>query len=280
MPSLDSWLELPAPNPQARLRLFCFPYAGGGASIYRAWPRHLPPDVEVWAIQLPGRETRLFDTPFTRVDPLVRALHAALQPHLQRPFAFFGHSLGALLAFECARTLSAAGRVPAHLFVSGCRAPQLPPIGEPIHALPDRQFVHALRRLQGTPEEVLRNSELMDLLLPRLRADFALAETYAYVPGPALPCPISAYGGIADSEVTQADLAAWRQHTARGFSLHRLPGDHFFIHHNEAQLLHSLSSELMSIKDRPTDSSITETSSVCAASSPHFHPPSKPPAYP
>jgi medium-chain acyl-[acyl-carrier-protein] hydrolase len=163
------------------------------------------------------------------MEPLVEALAAAL-PLAGVPFAFFGHSMGALIAFELARELARRGRPgPLHLFVSGRRAPQVPDREEPLHRLPDPEFVVRLRELNGTPEEVLANGELMQLLLPLLRADFAVHETYEYRPGEPLAVPISALGGIADPEVRRDDLEAWRPETRGAFRLRMLPGDHFFL---------------------------------------------------
>ncbi len=177
----ECWLRSPKPNPQASLRLFCFPYVGGGALIFRTWPNSLPATAEVCPVELPGRGTRLKETPFTRLLPLVQALAQALLPHLDKPFAFFGHSMGALISFELTRQLRRLyGLVPLHLFVSAHRAPQLPDPDPPIHTLPEAEFMEELRCLNGTPKEVLEQPELMELMLPILRADFALCETYIY----------------------------------------------------------------------------------------------------
>lgn len=180
-------------------------------------------------MQLPGREGRLREPPFTALEPLVEAL-ATHVPWGGFPFAFFGHSMGSLVAFELARELvRRGGPVPRLVFVSGRRAPQVPNREEPLHSLPDPEFLVRLRELNGTPEEVLRNRELMELLLPLLRADFTLNETYVYRPGPPLPIGLSALGGVADPEVGRADLEAWRAETGAGFRLRMLPGDHFFL---------------------------------------------------
>jgi medium-chain acyl-[acyl-carrier-protein] hydrolase len=165
------------------------------------------------------------------VSALVAALATALEPAAERPFALFGHSMGALIGFELIRHLRRRGRpAPVHFFVSACRAPQLPRPGSPIHALPDEAFFAALRRLQGTPERVLQDRELMQLVLPALRADFALVETYAYAPGARLDCPISAFGGEADGTVGVADVAGWADQAGCDFALRMLPGGHFFLH--------------------------------------------------
>ena len=150
--ALDSWIAFRKPNPQARLRLFCFPYAGAGASIFRTWPDGLPADVEICPVQYPGRGTRPMETPFTEISSLVRALAQAMLPLVDKPFAFFGHSLGALVAFELAQELRRQSSLqPARLFVSADRAPQIPRRNRPIHALPEGEFLAELRRLNGIP---------------------------------------------------------------------------------------------------------------------------------
>lgn len=245
-PTNEPWVVCPKPNPRAVLRLFCFPYAGGGASAFRTWPEGLPLNVEVYAVQPPGRESRLKEPLFDRLLPLVDALAQALRPYMNMPFAFFGHSLGTLMSFELARKLrrqNAPG--PLHLFVAGRCAPQILDPDPPVHELPEPEFVEELRRLNGTPEPVLQHPELMTLLLPTLRADFAINETYVYQDEEPLDCPISAFGGLEDQEVSRDDLAAWRVHTRGNFRLQVFPGGHFFLHTARSLLLQTLSLELV-----------------------------------
>lgn len=243
--ALDSWITCRKPSPQARLRLFCFPYAGGGVSIFRAWPEGLPAHVEVCPVQFPGRGTRLAEPPFTRLPSLVQALAEALCPFLDKPFAFFGHSLGALVSFELARQLRRSyAATPVRLFISADRAPQIPRRDPPIHSLPEREFLVELRRLKGTPREVFEDEELMQVMIPVLRADFAAYETYGYTTEPPLDCPISAFGGLQDQRVRRGDLEAWRDQTSVFFSLRMFPGDHFFLNTTQAPLLGALSQEL------------------------------------
>jgi medium-chain acyl-[acyl-carrier-protein] hydrolase len=227
----ERWLAYREPRPRARLRMFCFPYAGGGASVYRGWSAALPGDVEVCPVQLPGRESRLREQAYTHIEPLVQALAEVLPPYFDLPFVFFGHSMGALIGFELARELRRLGKpLPLHLFVSGRRAPQLPAREEPIHELPEPEFIAKLRELNGTPEEVLQHAELMRLLLPILRADFGINETYAFKPGEPFEFGISAFGGLGDEDVTRDDLALWQDQTRGRFRLRMLPGDHVFLH--------------------------------------------------
>jgi medium-chain acyl-[acyl-carrier-protein] hydrolase len=252
LPQADRWVVRFRPNPQARLRLFCLPYAGGSASVFRTWPALLPTEIELCAIQLPGRESRLGEPPLVRLASLVQTLAQAIFPYCTMPFAVFGHSLGALVGFELIRQLRRE-RYPAplQLFVSGQTAPQLGDPDPPIHELPDPEFLQEIRRYNGTPEEVLRHAELMELLFPLLRADFALHETYTYVAEEPLDCPIAAFGGMQDPEVTRGQLSAWRAQTHQMFTLRMLPGDHFFLHSARTLLLQALSQDLVRLVAQP-----------------------------
>jgi medium-chain acyl-[acyl-carrier-protein] hydrolase len=244
-PAARSWVAVRAARPSASVRLFCFPNAGGGAQAYHRWGDSAPPSVEVCAVRLPGREARLAEPAFKSIRPLVAALAEALLPHLDRPFAFFGHSMGAKVAFELARHLrSARGVEPVHLFVSGCKGPRLPRDSRPIHALPEPEFIEELRRLDGTPPEVLEHPELMKLMIPLLRADFELVETYEYLPGRLLDCPVSAYGGLEDVDVPGEQLGEWRAETTGAFNQRMFPGGHFYLQAARERLLQMLSLDL------------------------------------
>jgi len=241
----DSWIACLKPKPQARLRLFCFPYAGIGVSIFRTWSDGLPADVEVCPVQFPGRGTRMMETPFTQLSPLVQALAQALAPLLDKPFAFFGHSLGALVGFELARQLRRQfGVQPVRLFISAARAPQIPSRSRPIHTLPESEFLIELRRMNGIPGKVLEDAELMQIMLPVLRADFAVYETYVYSTERPLNCFISSFGGVQDHRVSRGELEAWRDQTSASFSLRMFPGNHFFLNTTQPPLLQILSQEL------------------------------------
>jgi surfactin synthase thioesterase subunit/acyl carrier protein len=243
--AFDSWIAFRKPNPRARLRLFCFPYAGSGASIFRIWSDSLPADVELCPVELPGRGTRPMETPFTQLAPLVEALARALLPVLDKPFAFFGHSFGALVGFELARQLRReSGVQPVRLFVSADRAPQFFHRDRPMHALPEREFLIELRRLNGIPGEVLEEAELMQIMIPILRADLAVYETYEYSTELPLDCAITTYGGLQDHRVSQGHLEAWRDQTNASFSLRMFPGDHFFWHTTQPFFLRALSQDL------------------------------------
>lgn len=246
MPDTTSrWFLKLKPNPLARLRLFCLPYAGGSALIYRQWPQQLPSSVEVCPVQLAGRGSRMKEPFITHSSVIVEQLAVAMRPLLDKPFALFGHSMGALICFELARHLRREGMTaPVHLFVSGRRAPQLPVRETPRYSLSDEDLTEHLRHLQGTPQELLEDPELMQLMLPLVRADFEINENYNYTVEPPLDCPMSAYGGLQDSEVTRDDLEAWREHTNAAFNMRMFDGSHFFLHKSESLLLHSLARDL------------------------------------
>lgn len=228
----DPWFVRLRHRPDAALRLFCFPYAGGGPSAFRLWADRLPDAVDLWAVQYPGRERRIGEPPCTHLHRLVASLHDALRPHLDRPFAFLGHSMGALVAYETTRALQTrTDPSPQHLFVSGRRAPHCPPPpdAKTLHDLPDDALVEELRALGGMDPDVLANAELMTLLFPLLRADLRLVETYTHDDGPTLNCGISALGGLSDAFVRHEHLRAWSRYTDARFRCHLFPGDHFYL---------------------------------------------------
>jgi medium-chain acyl-[acyl-carrier-protein] hydrolase len=235
-----------------RLRLFAFPYAGAGASVFSSWSRFLPADVELCGVQMPGREGRLGEPPITCWDDAIPRLAEGLMPAMDRPFAFFGHSLGAALAFELARHLR-RDRLPGpvHLFVSGRKAPHLRREEPPTYNLPRAQFLHELTRW-GTPDSVLNNPELLDVFLPLLRADFGLSEMHVCRPEAPLATPISAYGGEHDEHVLPAQVDGWREHTSAGFRRVLFPGGHFFLNEHRADLLSEFGRELQAITMRLT----------------------------
>ena len=174
----------------------------------------------------------------TRLEPLVESLTREIVPYLDRPFAFFGHSMGAIISFELARRLRwERGIEPDHLFISAQRAPQLPEQDPYIHDLPEPEFLAELGRLKGTPRELLEHTELMQLLLPLLRADFAVCRTYTYFSSTPLRCPITVLGGLQDETVPRTQLEPWRDQTTGLFRVHMLEGDHFFINRQQTAIL-------------------------------------------
>jgi surfactin synthase thioesterase subunit len=235
MSDQDSWLISRAPRPAAALRLYCFPYAGGTSGEFLRWADDLP-DVAVWGVVPPGRGERLGEPSFDRLTDLVRTLVADVE--FQAPFAFFGHSLGAVVAFETARALAAGGRPgPARLFVSGHRPPQLPLVDEPIHDLPWARFrAEVAQRYPKPPPELAEDDELYAEILETLRCDLSLFETYEYRPGAPLDCPITVVSGV-DDHWTEADLVPWGTHTAAGCQVHMIDGDHFYLPKQSAQVI-------------------------------------------
>jgi medium-chain acyl-[acyl-carrier-protein] hydrolase len=233
--SVGAWIVRPVRRPQALLRLVCFPPAGGGAATYRPWAQRLPPAIELCAVEPPGRGTRLRETPLDTLAALVDGCLPAVAREVEPPFALFGHSMGALLAFEVARRLA-----PEHLFVSGHRAPSLPMRRAPIYALPDAELCAHLARYNGTPRALLDEPDVMRLLLPAIRADLAAAETYAYGGGAPLACPLTAFGGDADEVAAYGELAAWSAHTTGPFAQRTFAGDHFSLFRTDSGVVEIL----------------------------------------
>jgi len=231
---------------QTSARLFCFPYAGGGSVIFHGWQASLPPQIQVCPVQLPGRENRLSERPFDRLEQIVETSMRALAPYMDVPFLFFGHSMGALISWEIARSLRSAGRPgPRLLAVAAYRAPHLARLLPPIHRLPDSVFFEELaKRYDGLPATIAGDPELRRLFLPLLKADLAVIETYTHVTGDPLDCPISAFGGLDDPQVPQNDLASWSVHTRAAFKLRMFPGSHFFLKACRSPLLQALSADI------------------------------------
>lgn len=241
----EIWCAATEAKPAALARLLCFPYAGANASIFSAWHRQLPVHLEVRGIQLPGRRNRLSEASFTRMLPLVNELGEALVPFLDRPFIFFGHSMGAIVSFEIARWLRRNRKpTPDTLFVSARRAPQIPDKSAALHLMSDAEFITEIRHLSGTPPELLDDPHILRMILPALRADTELCETYQYTSDVPLSCPIVAFCGQDDAEETPERMQEWAAQTTANFHLHVLAGDHFFIHSSECELFELLRNEM------------------------------------
>ncbi|MGW1954889.1 thioesterase II family protein [Streptomyces sp. NPDC001920] len=239
------WIVAPARRAVPALRLFCLPYAAGAASVYAGWSGALGERIEICPIEYPGRQTRWRESPHVRLEPLVDALASALKGELDVPYALFGHSMGSLVAFELARELRRRGVGEPHaLFVSGGRAPRLRHEQPRIHDQPDAFVVERLRRLGGLPTEVCDEPELLELLMPAVRADFAVCETYRYRPESRLSCPVVAFAGTEDREVPAERMSAWAEETSGPFVRYVLPGDHFFLRPSQAALLDTVRAAL------------------------------------
>ncbi|PLY40168.1 thioesterase [Janthinobacterium sp. ROICE36] len=231
--------------PTRNLRLYCFSYAGGGAHAYTPWQRALGPNIELSAIQMPGRGARMGEPPVESMTQLVETLVDVIVSDADMPYAFFGHSLGGLIAFEVARCLARQRKtMPQRLIVSGCAAPQHRNQSRQLHRLSDDALIQALADYNGTPPEILANQELMALLLPMIRADFGLAERYAYLAGPSLDIPISVFAGTEDQHVSSA--GKWAEESSVTCRVHSFEGDHFFIHTRRDAVVACLKRELES----------------------------------
>jgi len=202
-------------------------------------------DIELQTAQLPGREKRFMDTTCHSIEELVERMSEAFRPFLGTPFAFFGHSMGALIAFELARKLyQKYGVNPVHMFVSGKGAPQLEVNHPPLYNLPREEFIQKLISLNGTPREVLENRDLMELYEPILRADFEVCDTYRYQQGPRLQCPVSVFGGLQDIKISELDLEGWKEVVTGDSRILMYEGDHFFIHKQRDEILRYISEKL------------------------------------
>jgi len=244
-------MQCPRPNPDAGLRLVCLPYSGGRASVFNDLAAELPGEVELWAIEPPGHGRRLREAPLTRLEPLVEQVTDVLAERVRQPFVLLGYSVGALISFEVTRALTRRGRPgPRALFVAAARAPHRRSARPPLHELSRAELVEGLHRLAGYRNDLLENEELLDVMLPVLRADLGLDETYACEPGDPLGCPIAAFGGNADWSVSLADLEAWRELTTGGFSVTVLPGGHFFLDSSRGLFAQSLTAEIERLKEK------------------------------
>jgi medium-chain acyl-[acyl-carrier-protein] hydrolase len=230
MTRLSPWLSQDSADPAAT-RLVCLPHAGGGAATMRQWQQLLPA-CAVLRVHLPGREARLREPPMRDLRQLAAILALELAPRLRgHPYAIFGHSLGGLLGYEVVRQLRLAGVAePLSLVVAASPPPNRPRRKEIVHRLSDDALLERVAGLDGTRSEVLEHIELLQMILPAIRADFEMCETYVYEPTPLLGCAIDAFGGAADQEVPVADLDGWARTTTGRCTLHRFEGGHFFPH--------------------------------------------------
>ncbi len=239
-PQPSPWFLGGTPGVARPMRLFCLPFAGGSAAAYAAWQAAVDPRFEVCAVQLPGHGGRIREAPIQTMDALAVALAEAMMPRLDRPYAIFGHSMGALLGFETLRRLRAMGApAPVALCVSARRAPHLPATRPPLHVLSDALLIEELRSLNGTPDVVLGDRELLELMLPVIRADLRAVETHVHREDAPLDCPIHAFGGIRDI-ISEDELRAWSEHTTAASRVTMYPGDHFYLNPHRATLLRAI----------------------------------------
>ena len=233
------------PNPKAQLRLFCFHHAGGSTTLFHSWKDRLPDHIELWVVRLPGRGDRAEESPVKRIAPIVQEVSEALVPFLNEPFTLYGHSMGAAIAFETARLVRRRhGAQPTRLLVSSCQAPQRLYFALPTYDLPEAEFIEELRRLKTTPQPLFDDPRLLMMMLPMIRADVELLQTYEYLADAPLDCPITVFGGLQDQVVALAGLMGWRKQTTAQATLHLLSGDHFFINSHRQPFLELLSDEL------------------------------------
>jgi medium-chain acyl-[acyl-carrier-protein] hydrolase len=249
----NTWITCPKPQNKAKLRLFCLPFAGGGASLYRPWTTALAPDIEVCPIQLPARENRYSEKPITDAYQLAETIATQIIPFTDRPYAIFGHSMGALLAYEVARVLEIQKiRPPEVLFLSAHRAPHMPRKRDLLHSLPDAQFIQSLKQYGGFPEEILNNQEFIDFVLPTMRSDMTLCDLYAFKNEDSqLHTPIEIFAGAGDPEAGPDEMKAWADYSQSGSNLKVFEGGHFFLRSHAKEVLDHISRSINSLSSVP-----------------------------
>ena len=244
------WFKNINSNPEAKIRLFCFHHAGGGASVFKPWLQHLPKEVEMCPILLPGRETRIKEKPYTSMERLLSRLSYEIEPFLDKPCAFFGHSMGSTISYELTRYLLKWEKpTPIQLFLSGRRAPHMPSNKPKISELPHDEFLEELREHGGTPEEVFESEELLEFVLPILRNDYRLLEHHEHIPGPPINIPITAFGGTEDNDVPIETIKGWEKYTSSNFNFELFPGGHFYIKSPNTKLVSRIGDHLLKLID-------------------------------
>lgn len=247
MTDTDLWVRRFHPADVARSQLLCLPHAGGSASYFFGVSRALSPEIDVLAVQYPGRQDRLREPCVSSVHELADQLVAAIEPLTDRPITLFGHSLGASIGYEVALRLEAAGIEPTGLFASGRRAPHRNR-QERTHLLPDAGLIAEVKALAGTDSSLLDDEDVLRMVLPAIRGDYTAAETYTYRPGPLLNCPVVALTGESDPKVSVEDADGWREHTNGEFELAVFPGGHFYLNECVPDIVHRIRTHARSLR--------------------------------
>lgn len=238
---MSKWFKVLHSTTNPKLRLFCFPYAGGSASVFAGWAGKLPGCIDLLAIQSPGRGARFSEPPINCLKTKVNILHKEILPYTNIPYIFIGHSNGALLAYELARELQRSGNCNLkHIIISAKRAPHLPRLREPIYNLSRNEFIKELKKYDFTPNEVLENEELMEVFLPMLRADFSLSDTYVFHENEKLVSEASLFWGTQDDDIPVIDVQAWRELILGKTQLVEFDGDHFFISKKQDEFINQI----------------------------------------
>lgn len=232
-------------RPHAKVRLFCFSYAGSSAQVFHTWNDHAPEWLEVSGFELPGHGARMGERPLDAYEPATLAIADTLEPVIDRPYALFGHCLGAALAYEATRILSSRGKPqPLQLFTCGARGPHFGiPIAD-VESMEDDEFIEHMHETYAAPIDFLRHPEMRPLFLPIVRADARMTQNYRYTPGPPVTYPVTATAGETDPYVQQGHLEGWRKHTTASVTTRIYPGGHFFFLESAPRLLADFSTEL------------------------------------
>jgi medium-chain acyl-[acyl-carrier-protein] hydrolase len=241
----NKWIFQPEQKPNATIRLFCFPHAGGGISAFYQWHKYFNEEIELCFIQLPGRDRRINEAPYTQLSQLIDDLIRYITPFTDKKFAFLGHSMGSLISFELTRKMRLMQNLsPIHLFLLAGSAPHLYTY-EPIHHLEENDFIEEVRKFNGIDEIIINNKDIMRSFLQILKADFKLVESYNYIVDDPVDCSISVFGGISDPFVNRENLMSWKDHTTNNFKIRFFQGDHFFLKNNVDEIIRNIHEDLL-----------------------------------
>ncbi len=234
------WIKL-SKGENDHFRVFCFPYSGATAQVFRPLTQLLPEGVSVYSYELPGRGRRFNEEIPGTLAEIIEEAFLSINRIIDRPYIFWGHSLGGIIGYEMARHIRTNNHpLPKHLFVTGIRAPQVPKREKDVYDLPRDEFIEKIKEMGGTPEEIFNHEEMLDIMIPILKKDFKIYEMYRFTPDMPMPFPITAIGGLDDKFVSKEDLEQWSVHTSSLFDMHMLAGDHFFIFDNMNNIAQSI----------------------------------------